>query len=141
MKNLFGGNRKPMLTLGDFLFSANDNTPYEEITHTSDGGWIAIDRYGQKPISQNTGQRLNRISITGTWFYYKVMENIIRLRKIQSSVKPLLMTSGGWNLGFWTIKNLEDRQERIIHNGIAMVIKFAIDLEEYVYEDQGQTYT
>jgi phage protein U len=126
---------RQMMSLGGFVFSLSEHTPYEALQRTSDGGWVTVPRYGQKPISQNTGQQLERISMTGTWFRGQGMTNMDKLRALQAKREPLVLTDGyGNNLGQWVIKLLQEKQDRIIDDGTAFVIGFSIELEEYAGE-------
>ncbi|HGS4936982.1 TPA: phage tail protein [Vibrio parahaemolyticus] len=130
---------RQMMSLGGFVFSLSENTPYEGLQRTSDGGWVTVPRYGQKPISQNTGQSLDKISMTGTWFRGEGMSNMDRLRELQAKREPLVLTDGyGRNLGLWTIKQLQEKQDRIIDDGTAFVVGFSIELEEYAGEYSSQ---
>ena len=38
---------RQMMSLGGFVFSLSEGTPYEGLQRTSDGGWGAVVRYGQ----------------------------------------------------------------------------------------------
>jgi hypothetical protein len=127
---------KQMLALGGFVFSLSKNTPYEGLSRTSDGGFVTVPRYNGKPLSQNTGQGLENISLTGTWFKYEGMQNMQSLRDLQKQGKPLVLSDGyGINLGQWTIKNLNEKQDKIIDDGTAQMISFTITLEEFANEN------
>ncbi|CAK2830984.1 Phage protein U [Vibrio crassostreae] len=129
---------RQMMSLGGFVFSLSEGTPYEGLQRTSDGGWVTVPRYGQKPISQNTGQQLENINITGTWFRGEGMANMGKLRALQAKREPLVLTDGyGSNLGLWTIKRLQEKQDRIIDDGTAFILGFTIDLEEYAGESSS----
>lgn len=120
------------MSLGGFVFSLSEGTAYEGLQRTSSGGWVAVPRYGQKPISQNTGQQLGCITFTGTWFRAGGMESIDKLRELQSKREPLVLVDGyGNNLGLWTLKRLQEKQGNVIDDGTALVTKFTIELEEY----------
>ncbi|QMV14723.1 phage tail protein [Vibrio spartinae] len=121
-----------MMSLGEFVFSLSERTPYEGLQRTSDGGWVTVPRYGQKPISQNMGQNLDKISINGTWFRGEGMDNMKALRQLQAQRKPLVLADGyGQSMGRWVIKGLQEKQDRIIDDGTAFVVGFSIELEEY----------
>lgn len=123
---------RQMMSLGDFVFSLSEQTPYEGLQRTSDGGWVSVPRYGQKPISQNMGQNLEKISINGTWFRGEGMDNMKALRQLQAQRKPLVLSDGyGQSMGRWVIKQLQEKQDRIIDDGTAFVVGFSIELEEY----------
>lgn len=129
---------RQMMSLGGFVFSLSEGTPYGGLSRISDGGWVTVPRYSQKPISQNTGQQLENINITGTWFRGEGMANISKLRALQAKRKPLVLTDGyGNNLGLWVIKKLQEKQDRIIDDGTAFVLGFTIDLEEYAGENSS----
>ncbi|WP_299492976.1 phage tail protein [uncultured Shewanella sp.] len=122
-----------MMSLGGFIFSLNDNTPYESLQRSSDGGWVNVARYGQKPISQNTGQKLETITLSGTWFKGEGMANMDKLRVLQAKRAPLVLNSGyGESMGRWVIKSLQEKQERIIMDGTAFVVGFTVNLEEFI---------
>ena len=117
------------------MFSLSEGTPYEGLVRSSDGGWITVPRYGQKPVSQNTGQQLENISITGNWFKGDGMASMDKLRALQAKRLPMVLTDGyGNNLGLWTIKKLQEKQSNIIDDGTAMVTGFTIELEECASE-------
>ncbi|KUI98977.1 phage tail protein [Vibrio sp. MEBiC08052] len=123
---------RQMMSLGGFVFSLSEQTPYESLQRTSDGGWVSVPRYGQKPISQNMGQSLEKISINGTWFRGEGMNNMKALRQLQAQRKPLVLSDGyGQTMGRWVIKQLQEKQDRIIDDGTAFVVGFSIELEEY----------
>jgi len=125
-----------MMSLGGFVFSLSEGTPYEGLQRTSDGGWVTVFRYGQKPLSQNTGQQLENITLTGTWFQSQGMSNLGSLRTLQNKREPLVLADGyGNNLGQWVIKRLQEKQDRIIDDGTAFVLGFTIELEEYANDD------
>lgn len=123
---------KQMMSLGGFVFSFYQNTPYSGLTRSSDGGWVTVPRYGQKPISQNTGQALENINLTGEWYGGDAMTSMDELRALQNKRLPVLLVDGyGRNLGQWTIKKLEEKQGNIIDDATAMIVGFTVSLEEY----------
>ncbi|REG85848.1 phage tail protein [Marinomonas pollencensis] len=75
---------RQMMSLGGFVFSLSEGTPYEGLQRTSDGGWVAVACYGQKPMSQNTGQQLENITVTGSWFQGHGIANLNDLRALQN---------------------------------------------------------
>lgn len=125
-----------MMSLGGFVFSLSEGTAYEGLQRTSDGGSVSVSRYGQKPLSQNTSQQLENITLTGTWFQSQGMIHLAALRALQNKRQPLVLADGyGNNLGQWTIKRLQEKQDRIIDDGTAFVLGFTIELEEYANDD------
>ncbi len=122
-----------MMALGGFVFSLNENTPYESLQRSSDGGWVNVARFGQKPTSQNTGQKLETMTLSGTWFKGEGMDNMNNLRALQAQRTPLVLNNGyGESMGRWVIKSLQEKQERIIMDGTAFVVGFTVDLEEFI---------
>lgn len=89
---------RQMMSLGGFVFSLSEGTPYEGLQRTSDGGWVAVARYGQKPMSQNTGQQLENITVTGTWFQGDGMANLNALRALRALQKK---TASAFGVGRW----------------------------------------
>lgn len=121
------------MALDGFVFSLSEGTPYEGFQRVSAGGWVSVPRYSQKPLSQNTSPQLDTIRITGTWFKGDGMANMDSLRDLQAKRQPVILTDGyGKNLGQWSIKSLQEKQERIIDDGTAIVLTFTIELEEFV---------
>lgn len=123
------------MSLGGFVFGLADETGYDQSTRTTDGGWSRQPRYGQKPLSQNSGPQLDTRSYSGKWFGAPGMASLNSLRKLQADREPKVLTDGyGNNLGLWTIEKIVEKGSRIIDDGTIMVIDFTIDLMEYAGE-------
>ena len=121
-----------MLRVGGITLSQGQGTGYDTLTRTSDGGWTKLDRYDQKPISQNTGQEFETLRITGTWFRSDGLRNIQQWRELQSKREPVIVVDGyGYNLGRWKIKKIEEKQSDIIDDGTPLTIGYTLDLQEY----------
>jgi phage protein U len=102
---------RQMMSLGGFVFSLSEGTPY-------------------------TGQQLENITVTGTWFQGDGMANLNALRALQNQRAPLVLADGyGNNLGQWTIKRLQEKQDKIIDDGTAFVLAFTLELEEYANDN------
>ncbi|WP_125782820.1 phage tail protein [Pseudoalteromonas rubra] len=126
---------RQMMSLGDFVFSLSEGTPYTDQQIVTDGGWTVIPRYGQQPLSQQTGAKLGRRTINGEWHYAKGMGNLDTLRQLQQSGAPQVLSDGiGNNLGLWTIMTITEKQQRVIDDGTAMVLPFTIELQEFAGE-------
>ncbi|MCG7551582.1 phage tail protein [Pseudoalteromonas sp. Of7M-16] len=131
---------RQMMSLGDFVFSLSEDTPYSGLQRSSGGGWVNVPRYGQKPAKQNTGLQLEKIGLSGTWYRGDGMVNLDTLRAMQARREPLVLTDGyGRNLGLWTLQQLQEKQGRIIDDGTAIVIDFTIELEEYAGDGNTQS--
>lgn len=47
----------------------------------------------------------------------------------------MLADGYGNNLGQWTIKRLQEKQDKIIDDGTAFVLAFTLELEEYANDN------
>jgi phage protein U len=122
-----------MLTLGGFVFSVSEKTPYHGLTRTSGGGFQTVPIFGAKPLSFNTGQPLENIKITCEWYYQEGMQSVDDLRALQNTQQPQLLTDSlGNNLGQWIIKTLSEKQKNLIDDGTALVNQVDIELEEFI---------
>jgi hypothetical protein len=125
---------RQQLALGeDFVFSLGREFPYSSLQRKSDGGWIEIDIVYAKPASQNTGQGLDEIRLSGTAFYAIGMQRLDELRAMQAERRPYVLVDGlGQNLGRWKIMAVEESQSRIIDDGTAMRVAWVVQLQEFV---------
>ncbi|MCW6036833.1 phage tail protein [Spirulina subsalsa FACHB-351] len=125
---------RQQLALGeDFVFSLGREFPYSSLQRKSDGGWIEIDIVYAKPASQNTGQGLDEIRLSGTAFYAIGMQRLDELRAMQAERRPYVLVDGlGQNLGRWKIMAVEENQSRIIDDGTAMRVAWTVQLQEFV---------
>jgi hypothetical protein len=121
--------------LGTYVFSLGNKTAFDKWVRQSSGGWVSIDITNGKPISHNTGQGLESISITGKVHGVPGMDALDKLRALQATRKPqTLITGQGRNLGRWKINNITETQSRIIDDGTALVVEFSVELEEFADE-------
>lgn len=124
---------RQQMALGDFVFSLGREFPYSSLQRKSDGGWIEIDIVYAKPASQNTGQGLEQIRLTGTAFYAIGMQRLAELREMQAERRPFVLVDGlGTNMGRWKIMAVEENQARVIDDGTAMRVAWTLQLEEYI---------
>ena len=129
---------RQQLALGDFVFSLGRSFPYKSLERKSDGGWVEIDLVYTSPSSQNTGQGLQRIRLSGTAFYATAMERLNELRALQGQRAPLQLVDGrGYNLGRWRLDSVEESQRRVIDDGTAMMVDWVVQMKEYF--DAGST--
>lgn len=125
--------RQQMALGEDFVFSLGSGFPYSSMQRKSDGGWIEIDITYAKPSSQNTGQALEQLQLSGTAFYAAGMQRMGELRAMQNERRPYVMVDGlGNNLGRWKIMSVEEQQTRVIDDGTAMKVAWVLQLEEFV---------
>ncbi|ABY90392.1 tail protein [Halomonas phage phiHAP-1] len=125
--------RQQMALGEEFVFSLGSGFPYSSLQRRSDGGWIEIDITYASPSSQNTGQALEQIRLSGTAFYAAGMQRLDELRAMQSERRPYVLVDGlGNNLGRWKIMSVEEQQTRVIDDGTAMKVAWVLQLEEFV---------
>lgn len=125
--------RQQMALGEDFVFSLGSGFPYSSLQRKSDGGWIEIDITYAKPSSQNTGQKLEQIRLSGTAFYAAAMLRMDELRAMQNERRPYVLVDGlGNNMGRWKIMSVEEQQSRVIDDGTAMKVAWVLQLEEFV---------
>lgn len=125
--------RQQMALGEDFVFSLGSGFPYSSLQRKSDGGWIEIDITYAKPSSQNTGQALEQLQLSGTAFYALGMQRMDELRAMQNERRPYVLVDGlGNNLGRWKIMSVEEQQTRVIDDGTAMKVAWVLQLEEFV---------
>lgn len=123
---------KQQIALGDFVFSLANKMAYDSLVRSSSGGWVNIDITNAKPLSHNTGQGLETITIEGKVFGSPGMQSLNQLRQLQSTRQPQTLVDGeGNNLGRWKIMAVRENQKKIIDDGTALVINFSLSLEEY----------
>lgn len=120
------------MALGPFVFSLGRGFAYSRLERKSDGGWIEIDLAYASPSSQNTGQGLQEIRITGTAYYAQAMQRLRELRELQAERRPLSLVDGlGENLGRWRLDQVQETQRRVIDDGTAMAIDWTVQLGEF----------
>ena len=116
--------------LGEFVFSPYKDSAYESLTRNSDGGWVTTDRAGQQPGSQNTGQGLDTIVITGSVIGPTGQSLLQQLRALQATRQPQTLVDGsGFYHGLWKIMNIQERQSEIIDDGNSLKTTFTLNLE------------
>lgn len=125
--------RQQMALGEEFIFSLSSGFPYSSLQRKSDGGWIEVDITYAKPSSQNTGQALEQIQLSGTAFYAAGMLKLDELRAMQNKREPYVLVDGlGNNMGRWKIMAVDEKQNRVIDDGTAMQVSWSLQLEEFV---------
>lgn len=125
--------RQQMALGEEFIFSLSSGFPYSSLQRKSDGGWIEVDITYAKPSSQNTGQALEQIQLSGIAFYATGMLKLDELRAMQSKREPYVLVDGlGNNMGRWKIMAVDENQSRVIDDGTAMQVSWSLQLEEFV---------
>lgn len=116
------------LVVGDVVFSVQNRTPISRLSRTDYGPYsetALIDNADSEP----TGSALSKISLNATWTRSTAGESVNTLRALLSS--PQQISDGdGWNLGRWTISQIEEVKSELIHNGSAMKTEVNIQFLE-----------
>lgn len=117
---------------GDYIFSIHRDTAFDSWTRNSDGGWSSIERAGQYPASQQTGQGLETITLQGEIIGVGGSASLDKLRVLQATKKeqPLVMGDGSV-LGEWKLMRVTERRTRMLDDGKNMVTEFTLELEKY----------
>lgn len=118
--------------LGDYIFSIHKDTAFESWTRNSDGGFVGIERAGQYPASQQTGQGLETITLHGEIIGVGGSVSLDKLRELQAIKKPQPLVMGdGSVLGEWKVMRVTERRSRLLDDGKNLVTEFTLELEKY----------
>lgn len=124
---------KQQMALGDFIFGLSRGFAYSALTRTTDGGWTSLDILASKPRSNQGGQKLETLQISGQAMYGVAMQRLDELRALQARRAPLPLIDGvGRNWGRWRINKVTEKQSAVIDDGTAMLIDWVVDLEEFL---------
>ncbi|RON87425.1 hypothetical protein BK635_05295 [Pseudomonas chlororaphis] len=124
---------RQQMALGNFIFGLSAGFAYERLERKTDGGWASIDIVTSKPKSQQVGQKLETLQISGKSMYATGMTRLDQLRELQAARVPLPLVDGiGRNWGRWRVNLVTEVQTSIIDDGTALVINWTINLEEFV---------
>lgn len=125
---------RQQMVLGSFIFGLSRDFAYHSLIRTTDGGWVDMDILISKPKSSQTGQKLEKLTITGKSMYAVAMERLNELRALQALQVPLPLVDGiGRNWGLWRINGVTETQSSVIDDGTAMVVNWLIDLTEFIH--------
>lgn len=116
------------LVIGDVVFSVQSRTPISRLTRTDFGSYSETALIDNAD-SESTGSPLSKISITATWTRSTATESVNKVRELLT-VPQQISDGDGWNLGRWTISQIEEVKSEIIHNGKAMKTELSIQLLE-----------
>lgn len=123
---------KNQLSVGGFIFGLPNKTAYDQLVRRSSGGWVNVNIMNAKPLSHNTGQGPETITISGKVHGVPGMDALDSLRTLQATRKPQTVVDGpGRNFGRWKIMDVTETQSNIIDDGTALVVKFSVTLEEF----------
>lgn len=124
---------RQQMVLGDFIFGLSRGFAYGGLVRTSDGGWSDLTIIASKSQSRQNGQKLEKLTFTGTAMYAIGMQRLDELRALQNARAPLPLVDGiGRNWGLWRINSVIETQSNVIDDGTALVIAWSMELEEFV---------
>ncbi|KAF1028196.1 MAG: hypothetical protein GAK37_02263 [Pseudomonas sp.] len=124
---------RQQMVLGDFIFGLSRGFAYSSLARNSTGGWENLEIVASKPLSRQKGQGLEKLTFKGTAMYATGMQRLDELRALQNQRVPLPLVDGiGQNWGLWRINSVTETQSQVIDDGTAMVIKWGLELEEFV---------
>jgi phage protein U len=120
------------MVLGDFVFGLSRGFAYASLVRNSDGGWTDLAIIASKSQSRQSGQKLEKLTFTGTAMYGTGMQRLDELRALQNRRAPLPLVDGvGRNWGLWRINSVVETQSNVIDDGTAMVMSWSLELEEF----------
>lgn len=118
--------------LGDFVFSLTENTPASGLSRKFDGGWTVIDLLNDLPAQQQTGRKLDEITLQCEWFLDEGAAGIEKLKKVRDQKKPLSLVRGdGTILGQWVLVGFDTNEEWMFQEGKTMKQHITINLREF----------
>lgn len=124
---------RQQMVLGDFIFGLSRGFAYSSLMRNSDGGWSDLAIIASKPQSRQNGQKLEKLTFSGTAMRAIGMQRLDELRALQNARAPLPLVDGiGRNWGLWRINSVVEAQSNVIDDGTAMVMNWTLELEEFV---------
>ncbi|MEM7295902.1 MAG: phage tail protein [Pseudomonadota bacterium] len=129
-----------MMMLGAYPFML-DTAAYQSLARVSTYRWQAQDRMGRKPAQQFLGSGADQITLQGEILphWRGGHGQIAQMRASAAQGQPLIMLEahGGYVLGDWVIKRIEETQTELGVGGAPHHIAFSMTLEEYGDDDGG----
>ncbi|MDT9631023.1 phage tail protein [Pseudomonas marginalis] len=123
---------RQQMVLGDFIFGLSRGFAYSSLVRASDGGWSDLAIIASKSQSRQSGQKLEKLTFSGTAMYGVGMQRLDQLRALQNARAPLPLVDGiGRNWGLWRINSIVETQSNVIDDGTAMVMAWTLELEEF----------
>lgn len=123
---------RQQMVLGDFIFGLSRGFAYSSLMRNSDGGWSDLAIIASKPQSRQNGQKLEKLTFSGTTMRAIGMQRLDELRALQNARAPLPLVDGiGRNWGLWRINSVVEAQSNVIDDGTAMVMNWTLELEEF----------
>ncbi|MFO2462503.1 phage tail protein [Pseudomonas sp. 15FMM2] len=124
---------RQQMVLGSFIFGLSRGFAYSTLQRSSDGGWANLEIVASKPQSRQNGQKLEKLTFSGSAMSAVGMQRLDELRALLDACAPLPLVDGiGRNWGLWRIVTVSENQSNVIDDGTAMLIKWTMVLEEFV---------
>ncbi|MDM9557372.1 phage tail protein [Pseudomonas asiatica] len=121
------------MALGNFVFSLSSGFPYDTLDRKTSGGWVTMDIISSKPLSQNTGQGLETLRLTGKAQWEAGMQKVDQLRALANARTPHVLVDGvGRVWGRWTVQEVSESQKRVLDDGTASLLEWTLELQEFV---------
>lgn len=120
------------MALGSFVFGLASGFPYETLERKASGGWVRLDIMGSKPKSQNTGQGLESLRLSGKAQWAEGMAKLDALRAMANGRAPYVLVDGtGRVWGQWCIDDVSESQKRVLDDGTATLLEWTLELQEF----------
>lgn len=126
-----------LMSLGMFVFGL-DTAPFETIKRTTAQRWARAARVGRRAAQQNLGPGEDTITLDGTLMPELTggPETLDKLREMMAAGKAWVLTAGtGEVLGRWIVTQVEETRSKLLGNGVARKIAFALTLQAYDDDD------
>lgn len=118
--------------LGDFVFSLPENTPVASMGRKFDGGWTVIDLLNELPMQQQTGRKLDELTLKCEWFGDEGVSAIARLSALRDEGKPYTLIRGdGASMGQWVLVSFDTDESWVYQEGKSMKQAVTINLREF----------
>lgn len=126
-----------LMSLGMFVFGL-DTAPFETIKRSTSERWSRNERVGRRAAQQHLGPGEDTITVDGALMPELTggPENLDKLREMMAAGRAWILTAGtGEVLGRWIITQVEETRAKLLTNGVARKITFALTLQAYDDDD------
>jgi len=122
-----------MMALGAYRFSI-DTAALQTLDRAAAYRWNDRAVVGDKPRSEYIGPELEEITLKGVIypFYRGGFGQVDSMRAEAGKGEPLRLVDGtGRDLQLWTIRRIEENQEKLFVRGAPRKVNFTLVLKEY----------
>ena len=131
---------KVMMMLGSYPFML-DTAAFQELKRSSEYRWQKMDRSGRKPAQQYLGPGADEISLSGEilphWKGGYGQIDAMRAEAARGKPLTLIDGAGGYVLGQWVIRRIDQTHTELAADGSPHVIAFSLALSEYGADSGG----